>query len=83
MRRDRFYDARLLAPSVSSFTESMSAPLFREIPSAPVMSPNTSVAYRQGRGAIQDVAFNTFYILSNTNVQYSGRFTVRGLKNLF
>ena len=41
MRRDRFYDARLLAPSVSSFTASMSAPLFREIPSAPVMSPNT------------------------------------------
>jgi len=35
------------------------------------------------KGAIQDVVFNTLYILSNTNVQYSGRFTVRGLKNLF
>ena len=83
MRRDRFYDARLLAPSVSSFTASMSAPLFREIPSAPVMSPNTSAACRQGKGTIQDVVFNTLYILSNTNVQYSGRFTVRGLKNPF
>jgi len=83
MRRDRFYDARLLAPSVSSFTASTSDPLFREIPSAPVMSPNTSAAYRQAKGAIRDVVFNTLYILSNTNVQYSGRFTVRGLKNLF
>ena len=78
----RFYNARLLAPSVSSFAASMSAPLFREIPSATVMSPNTSAAYRQAKGTIQDVVFNTLYILSNTNVQYSGRFTVRGLKKL-
>jgi hypothetical protein len=83
MWRDRFYNARLLAPSVSSFAASMSAPLFREIPSAAVMSPNTSVAYRQAKGAIQDVVFDTLYILSNTNVQYSGRFTVRRLQNLF
>jgi hypothetical protein len=61
----------------------MSAPLFQEILSAPVMSPNTSAAYRQAKRTIQDVVFNTLYILSNTNVQYSGRFTVRGLKKLF
>jgi hypothetical protein len=56
---------------------------FPEIPSASVMSPNTSVAYRQAQGAIQDVVFNTFYILSNTNALYGGRFAVRRLKNLF
>jgi len=83
MWRDRFYNARLLAPAVSSLAASMSAPLFQEIPSAPVMSPNTSAACRQGKGTIQDVVFNTLYILSNTNIQCSGRFTVRGLKNLF
>jgi hypothetical protein len=83
MWRDRFYNARLLAPSVSPFAASMSIPLFREIPSATVMSPNTSAAHRQATGAIQDVVFNTFYVLSNTNIQCSGRFTVRGLKNLF
>jgi hypothetical protein len=74
---------QLLAPTMSSFAASMSAPLFQEIPLAPVMSPNASAAYRQARGAIQGVVFNTLYILSNTNVQYSGRFTVRRLKNLF
>ena len=78
-----FYYARLLALSVSSFAASMSAPPFQEIPSATVRSPNTSLAYRQAKGAIQHVVFNTLYILSNTNVQYSGRFTVRRLKNLF
>ena len=62
----RFYNARLLAPSVSSFAASMSAPLFRKIPSATVVSPNTSAVYRQAKGAIQDVVFNTLYILSNT-----------------
>jgi len=60
----------------------MAAPLCREVPSA-VMSLNTSVSMVNAKGAIQDVVFNTLYILSNTNVQYSGRFTVRGLKNLF
>ena len=82
MRRDRFCNARLLAPSVSSFAASMSAPLFREIPSATLMSLNTSAPYGQARGAIQDVVINTLYILSDTNIQYSERFTVRGLKNL-
>jgi hypothetical protein len=79
----RFYNARLLAPSVSSFTASMFAPLFRKIPSATVVSPNTSAVYRQAKGAIQDVVFNTLYILSNTNIHYSARFNVRGPKNLF
>ena len=60
----------------------MSAPLFQEIPSAPVMSL-TSAPYGQARGTIQDVVINTLYILSNTNIQYSGRFAVRGLKNPF
>jgi len=83
MWRERFYNARLLAPSVSSFAASMSTPHFREIPSATVMSASTSAAYRQARGAIRDVVFNTLYILFNTNIHYSGRFTVRGLKNLF
>jgi hypothetical protein len=80
MRRDRFYNARLLAASVSSFAASMSAPLFREIPSATLMSLNTSAPYGQTKSVIQDVVINTFYILSNTNLQYGGRFTVRGLK---
>ena len=59
MWRERFYNARLLAPTVSSFAASMAAPLFREIPSATVMSLNTSAAYGQAKGAIQDVLINT------------------------
>ena len=49
----------------------VSALLFREIPSAPVMSQSTSAAYRQAKDATQDVVFNTLYILSNTKVQSS------------
>jgi hypothetical protein len=48
-----------------------------EIPSATVLSLNTSVAYDQAKGAIQDVVISTLYILSNTNIVYGGRHTVR------
>jgi hypothetical protein len=77
---DQFCSAQALAPALSSFAASIAAPLYREIPSATVMSRPTSAEYRKAKGAIQDVVFHTFYILSATNVQYGGRLTVRGLK---